>query len=96
MICSGKWDVRSSALIQCEFFLPRKENERLKYIFDSWFDELFDELSWDFVCKEQENHDKAAYLAISFFPQEGDYQFAKKWLFRKPNKFFDFLSSQLK
>ena len=22
-----------------------------KYIFDSWFDELF----WDFVCKEQEN-----------------------------------------
>ena len=48
-----------------------------KYIFDSWFDELF----WDFVCKEQENHDKAAYLAISFFPQEGDYQFAKKWLF---------------
>ena len=36
-----------------------------KYIFDSWFDEL----SWDFVCKEQENHDKAAYLAISFFPQ---------------------------
>ena len=36
-----------------------------KYIFDSWFDELF----WDFVCKEQENHDKAAYLAISFFPR---------------------------
>ena len=48
-----------------------------KYIFDSWFDELF----WDFVCKEQENHDKAAYLAISFFPQEGDYQFAKKMAF---------------
>ena len=48
-----------------------------KYIFDSWFDELF----WDFVCKEQENHDKAAYLAISFFPQEGDYQFAKNGFF---------------
>ena len=38
-----------------------------KYIFDSWFDELF----WDFVCKEQENHDKAAYLAISFFSPGG-------------------------
>ena len=52
--------------------------------------------AWEQACKEQDNYDKAAYLAISFFPQEGDYQFAKKWLFRKPNKFFDFLSSQLK
>ena len=73
-----------------------KKMTNSKYIFDSWFDELYEDLFWDFVCKEQENHDKAAYLAISFFPQEGDYQFAKKWLFRKPNKFFDFLSSQLK
>ena len=68
-----------------------------KYIFDSWFDELFDELSWDFVCKEQDNYNKAVDLAKSFLSQsEEEYQFMMKWLFRKPNKFFDFLSSQLK
>ena len=66
----------------------------MKELYDSWFDELFDELSWDFVCKEQENHDKAAYLAISFFPQEGDYQFAKKWILQPPKKpFCDFIFS---
>ena len=70
-----------------------KKMTNSKYIFDSWFDELFDELSWDFVCKEQENHDKAAYLAISFFPQEGDYQFAKKWIFGRPKPFCDFIFS---
>ena len=64
-----------------------------KYIFDSWFDELYEDLCWDFVCKEQENHDKAAYLAISFFPQEGDYQFAKKWIFGRPKPFCDFIFS---
>ena len=52
-----------------------------KYIFDSWFDELFDELSWDFVCKEQENHDKAAYLAISFFPPGGRLPIREKMAF---------------
>ena len=67
--------------------------EKMKELYDSWFDELFDELSWDFVCKEQENHDKAAYLAISFFPQEGDYQFAKKWIFGRPKPFCDFIFS---
>ena len=66
----------------------------MKELYDSWFDELFDELFWDFVCKEQENHDKAAYLAISFFPQEGDYQFAKKWILQPPKKpFCDFIFS---
>ena len=65
----------------------------MKELYDSWFHELFDELSWDFVCKEQENHDKAAYLAISFFPQEGDYQFAKKWIFGRPKPFCDFIFS---
>ena len=75
------------------FLSPGKKMTNSKYIFDSWFDELFDELSWDFVCKEQENHDKAAYLAISFFPQEGDYQFAKKWIFGRPKPFCDFIFS---
>ena len=64
--------------------------KKVKIIFDSWFDELFDELSWDQVCQEQEKHDKAAYLAISLFPKEKDWKFVQKWLFRKPNKFFDF------
>ena len=64
--------------------------KKSKYIFDSWFDELFDELSWDQVCKEQENYNKAVDLAISFFPSERDFEFAQKWIFHKPNKFFDF------
>ena len=72
--------------ISFNFFSQGEKMTNSKYIFDSWFDEL----SWDFVCKEQENHDKAAYLAISFFPQEKNLQFAEKWLFRKPNKFFEF------
>ena len=38
-----------------------------KYIFDSWFDELFDELSWEQACEEQDNYDKAVDLAKSFF-----------------------------
>ena len=37
-----------------------------KYIFDSWFDELFDELSWEQACEEQDNYDKAVDLAMSF------------------------------
>ena len=44
-----------------------------KYIFDSWFDELYEDLCWDFVCKEQDNYDKAVDLAMSFLtPSEGE------------------------
>ena len=75
------------------FFSWGEKMTNSKYIFDSWFDELYEDLCWDFVCKEQENHDKAAYLAISFFPQEGDYQFAKKWIFGRPKPFCDFIFS---
>ena len=65
-----------------------------KYLYDSWFDELFDELFWDFVCKEQENHDKAAYLAKSFLSQsEEEYQFMMKWIFGRPKPFCDFIFS---
>ena len=63
-----------------------------KYLYDSWFDDLYEDLAWEQACEEQDNYDKAAYLAISFFPQEKDWKFAKKWLFRKPNKFFEFFS----
>ena len=58
-----------------------------KYIFDSWFNDLYEDLAWEQACKEQENHDKAAYLAISFFPQEGDYQFAKNGFLADQNHF---------
>ena len=66
-----------------------------KYIFDSWFDELFDELSWDFVCKEQDNYDKAVDLAMSFLTQsEEEDQFMMKWIFGGPRKpFCDFIFS---
>ena len=64
-----------------------------KYIFDSWFDELFDELSWDFVCEEQDNYDKAVYLAMSFLTQsEEEDQFMMKWIGR-PKPFCDFIFS---
>ena len=53
-----------------------------KYLYDSWFDELFDELSWEHTCKEQDNYDKAVYLAMSFLtPSEEEYQFMMKWGF---------------
>ena len=72
-----------------------KKMTNSKYIFDSWFDELFDELSWDFVCKEQDNYDKAVDLAMSFLTQsEEEDQFMMKWIFGGPRKpFCDFIFS---
>ena len=65
-----------------------------KYLYDSWFDELFDELSWDFVCKEQDNYDKAVDLAMSFLtPSEEEDQFMMKWIFGRPKPFCDFIFS---
>ena len=37
-----------------------------KYIFDSWFDELYEDLCWEQACKEQDNFNKAVDLAKSF------------------------------
>ena len=62
-----------------------------KYLYDSWFDELFDELSWDFVCEEQNNYDKAVDLAMT--PSEEEYQFMMKWIFGRPKPFCDFIFS---
>ena len=62
-----------------------------KYIFDSWFDELFDELSWDFVCEEQNNYDKAVDLAMTQLEEED--QFMMKWIFGRPKPFCDFIFS---
>ena len=76
------------------FLSPGKKMTNSKYIFDSWFDELFDELSWDFVCKEQDNYDKAVDLAKSFLSQsEEEYQFMMKWIFGRPKPFCDFIFS---
>ena len=62
-----------------------------KYIFDSWFDELFDELSWEQACEEQDNYDKAVYLAMT--PSEEEDQFMMKWIFGRPKPFCDFIFS---
>ena len=68
--------------------------EKMKELYDSWFDELFDELSWDFVCKEQDNYNKAVDLAKSFLSQsEEEYQFMMKWIFGRPKPFCDFIFS---
>ena len=34
----------------------------MKELYDSWFDELYEDLCWDFVCKEQDNYEKAFYF----------------------------------
>ena len=36
-----------------------------KYIFDSWFDELYEDLCWEQACKEQDNYNKAVDLAMT-------------------------------
>ena len=39
----------------------------MKELYDSWFDELYEDLCWEQACKEQDNYNKAVYLAMSFF-----------------------------
>ena len=77
-----------------EFFFPlEKKMTRVQiYLYDSWFDELYDDLSWDFVCKEQDNYDKAVDLAMSFLtPSEEEEKFMMKWIFGRPKPFCDFI-----
>ena len=79
------------------FFSLGEKMKDSKYLYDSWFDDLYEDLSWEQACEEQDNYDKAVYLAMSFLtPSEEEEKFMMKWLFRKPKPFFDFLSSQLK
>ena len=40
----------------------------MKELYDSWFDELYEDLCWEFACKEQDNYEKAVDLAKSFYP----------------------------
>ena len=68
-----------------------------KYLYDSWFDELYEDLSWEQACEEQENYDKAVDLAMSFLTQsEEEDQFMMKWIFGRPKPFCDFIFSLIK
>ena len=67
------------------FFSWGEKMTNSKYTFDSWFDELFDELSWEQACEEQDNYDKAVDLAMT--PSEEEYQFMMKWIFGRPKPF---------
>ena len=77
MICSGKWDVRSSALIQCEFFLPRNEDlcwEQACKEQDNYNKAV--DLAKSFLSQSEE-----------------EYQFMMKWIFGRPKPFCDFIFS---
>ena len=66
----------------------------MKELYDSWFDELYEDLCWEFACKEQDNYEKAVDLAKSFLSQsEEEYQFMMKWIFDRPKPFCDFIFS---
>ena len=65
-----------------------------KYLYDSWFDDLYEDLSWEQACEEQDNYDKAVDLAMSFLtPSEEEDQFMMKWIFDRPKPFCDFIFS---
>ena len=65
-----------------------------KYLYDSWFDDLYEDLAWEQACEEQNNYDKAVNLAMSFLTQsEEEDQFMMKWIFGRPKPFCDFIFS---
>ena len=65
-----------------------------KYLYDSWFDDLYEDLFWEQACEEQDNYDKAVDLAMSFLtPSEEEDQFMMKWIFGRPKPFCDFIFS---
>ena len=55
---------------------------------------FFRDLAWEQACEEQDNYDKAVYLAMSFLtPSEEEDQFMMKWIFGRPKPFCDFIFS---
>ena len=38
-----------------------------KYLYDSWFDDLYEDLAWEQACEEQNNYDKAVDFGDEFF-----------------------------
>ena len=41
------------------FFSLGEKMTNSKYIFDSWFDELYEDLCWEQACKEQDNYEQS-------------------------------------
>ena len=39
----------------------------MKELYDSWFDDLYEDLAWEQACKEQDNYDKAVLFSDEFF-----------------------------
>ena len=66
-----------------------------KYLYDSWFDDLYEDLDWEFTFEEQNNYNKAVDLATSFLSKsEEEEQFMIKWIFGGPRRpFCDFIFS---
>ena len=75
-----------------EFFFPLES--KMKELYDSWFNDLYEDLAWEQACEEQDNYDKAVDLAMSFLtPSEEEDQFMMKWIFGRPKPFCDFIFS---
>ena len=55
-----------------------------KYLYDSWFDDLYEDLNWEHTCKEQENYNKAVDLAKSLSITEEEEQ--RKTPSKTPNE----------
>ena len=65
-----------------------------KYLYDSWFNDLYEDLAWEQACEEQDNYDKAVYLAMGFLTSSEEDQFMMKWIFGGPRRpFCDFIFS---
>ena len=81
--------------ISVNFFSPGEKMKEPKYLYDSWFDELYEDLDWEFTCEEQDNYNKAADLAKSLWNKsEEEEQFMMKWIFGGPRRpFCDFIFS---
>ena len=81
--------------ISADFFSQGEKMKESKYLYDSWFDDLYEDLAWEQACEEQNNYDKAVDLAMSFLTQsEEEDQFMMKWIFGGPRKpFCDFIFS---
>ena len=57
-----------------------------KYRFDALFDELFDEVEWDFRCKDSKNREKAVLLSSFLFKTEEESRFMWKWIYPPSRK----------
>ena len=77
------------------FFSQGEKMKESKYLYDSWFDDLYEDLDWEHTCEEQGNHDKAVDLVKSLLiKSEEERQFMMKWIFGGPRRpFCDFIFS---